>query len=171
MSKSLDNYIGISDSPREIFGKTLSIPDRLMYDFFVLATNMPNAELPAIKTAIETHPRDTKRRLAKDLVTLYHDAAAATAAEEEFDRIFVKKDVPDVIEEMPFGTTGSSVNILQLLTETNLVPSKGEARRLIEQGGVTVNNEKVTDAKSDILLSQPMIIKVGKRKFLKVIPG
>ncbi|MCK9410282.1 MAG: tyrosine--tRNA ligase [Bacteriovoracaceae bacterium] len=171
MSKSLDNYIGISDSPREIFGKTLSIPDRLMFDFFVLATNTPNSELPAVKTAIELHPRDTKRRLAKELVTLYHNTEAATAAEEEFDRIFLKKDVPDEIEEMPYGTTGAAVNILQLLTEIQLVPSKGEARRLIEQGGVTVNNEKISDTKSDIQLSGPMIIKVGKRKFLKIIPS
>lgn len=171
MSKSLDNYIGISDSPREIFGKTLSIPDRLMYDFFVLATNIPNTELGAIKTAIAEEPRNTKRRLAKEIVALYHDAAAATAAEEEFDRIFVKKDMPDEIEEMTYGTTGTAVNILQLLADTKLVPSKGEARRLIEQGGVTVNNEKVTDAKMDITLSGPTIVKVGKRKFLKVLPA
>lgn len=171
MSKSLDNYIGISDSPREIFGKTLSIPDRLMYDFFVLATNTPNAELPAIKAAIESHPRNTKRRLAKELVSLYHSNEAAIAAEEEFDRIFVKKDMPDEIEEMQYGTIGSSVNILQLLSDTKIVPSKGEARRLIEQGGVTVNNEKITDAKSDIVLSGPTIMKVGKRKFLKVLPS
>ncbi len=171
MSKSLDNYIGISDSPREIFGKTLSIPDRLMYDFFVLATNIPNTQLPQVKKDIENDPRNTKRRLAKEIVALYHTAEAAQAAEEEFDRIFVKKDLPDVIEEMTFGTSGSSVNVLQLLTDTKLIASKGEARRLIEQGGVTINNEKVSDPKADILLSEPKIIKVGKRKFLKVIPG
>ncbi len=171
MSKSLDNYIGISDSPREIFGKTLSIPDRLMYDFFVLATNIPNSELGQIKKDIENEPRNTKRRLAKEIVALYHDAEAAQAAEDEFDRIFVKKDLPDVIEEMNYGALGSAVNVLQLLTDTKLIPSKGEARRLIEQGGVTINNEKVSDTKADILLSEPKIIKVGKRKFLKVIPA
>jgi tyrosyl-tRNA synthetase len=170
MSKSLDNYIGISDSPREIFGKTLSIPDRLMYDFFVLATNIPNTALGQIKQDIESDPRNTKRRLAKEIVALYHSAEAAQAAEEEFDRIFVKKDLPDVIEEMNYGTTGTAVNILQLMTDTKLVPSKGEARRLIEQGGVTINNEKVSDPKSDILMNEPKIIKVGKRKFLKVVP-
>lgn len=171
MSKSLDNYIGISDSPREIFGKTLSIPDRLMYDFFVLATNIPNTQLPQVKKDIENDPRNTKRRLAKEIVALYHTAEAAQAAEEEFDRIFVKKDLPDEIEEMSYGKSGSSVNVLQLLTDTKLIASKGEARRLIEQGGITINNEKVTDSKADILLSEPKIIKVGKRKFLKVIPG
>ncbi|MFA5832275.1 MAG: tyrosine--tRNA ligase [Bacteroidota bacterium] len=171
MSKSLDNYIGISDSPREIFGKTLSIPDRLMYDFFVLATNIPNSQLAEIKSAIENDPRNTKRRLAKEIVTLYHDKEAAQAAEDEFDRIFVKKDLPDIIEEMNFGSKGDSVNILQLLTDTKLVPSKGEARRLIEQGGVTINNEKITDSKIDVQLTEPKIIKVGKRKFLKIIPS
>ena len=171
MSKSLDNYIGISDSPREIFGKTLSIPDRLMYDFFVLATNVPNTELEDIKSLIGSDPRNTKRRLAKEIVALYHDKAAAQAAEEEFDRIFVTKDLPDVIEELKYGTAGSAVNVLQLLTETKLVPSKGEARRLIEQGGVTINSEKISDAKSDIALSGPLVIKIGKRKFLKVIPS
>ncbi len=170
MSKSLDNYIGISDSPREIFGKTLSIPDRLMYDFFVLATNIPNTELNGIRSGIESNPRDMKRRLAKEIVTLYHTAEAAQAAEDEFDRIFVKKDLPDQIEEMNYGTRGSSVNILQLLADTKLAPSKGEARRLIEQGGVTVNNEKLSDPKIDIVLSEPKIIKVGKRKFLRVVP-
>ena len=170
MSKSLDNYIGISESPRQIFGKTLSIPDRLMYDFFVLATNLPNSELPAVKESIASDPRNTKRRLAKELVALYHDAAAAQAAEEEFDRIFVKKDLPDEIEEKKYGTIGGAVNILQLLAETGLVPSKGEARRLIEQGGVTVDGVKISDAKADVLLDGAKVLKVGKRKFLKVIP-
>lgn len=171
MSKSLDNYIGISDSPREIFGKTLSIPDRLMYDFFVLATNIPNTELQEIRTAIENSPRNTKRRLAKEIVTLYHSKEAAQAAEEEFDRIFVKKDLPDEIEEMNYGVKGSPVNILQLLADTKLAPSKGEARRLIEQGGITINNEKIIDPKMEIVLAEPSIIKVGKRKFLKIIPA
>lgn len=171
MSKSLDNYIGISDSPREIFGKTLSIPDRLMYDFFVLATNIPNSELKEISTAIETNPRNTKRRLAKEIVTLYHTKEDAQAAEEEFDRIFVKKDVPDIIEELQYGKIGASINILQLLADTKLAPSKGEARRLIEQGGVTINNEKISDSKIDVTLDGQKIIKVGKRKFLKIIPS
>ncbi len=171
MSKSLDNYIGISESPKEMFGKTLSIPDTLMYDFYLLATNVLNAELAEIKNEIASKPRNTKRRLAREIVALYHSKEAAQAAEEEFDRIFVKKDLPDEIEEMKYGSTGNAVNILQLLVDTNLVPSKGEARRLIEQGGVTINNEKITDAKADIQLNEPKIIKVGKRRFLKVVPS
>lgn len=170
MSKSLDNYIGISESPKEMFGKTLSIQDTLMYDFYLLATNIPNAELQEIKNEIVKNPRNAKRRLAREIVSLYHSKEAAQAAEEEFDRIFVKKDLPDEIEEIRYGTKGSSVNILQLLTETKLIESKGVARRLIEQGGVTINNEKISDTRSDIQMNEPKIVKVGKRKFLKIIP-
>ncbi|MBI2430007.1 MAG: tyrosine--tRNA ligase [Ignavibacteriales bacterium] len=171
MSKSLDNYIGISEPAREIYGKTLSIPDKLMYDFFVLATNTPNSELGEIKATIQSNPREAKRRLARELVTLYHNKESAHSAEEEFDRIFVKKDMPDEVEEMKYGAKGSTVNILQLLAETKLAPSKSEARRLVEQGGVTVNNEKIADAKTNLTLDGEMIIKVGKRKFLKIIPS
>jgi tyrosyl-tRNA synthetase len=171
MSKSLDNYIGISESPREIYGKTLSIPDRLMYDFFVLATNISHAELKEMKSLIQAHPRDAKRRLAREIVTLYHSKEAAIAAEEEFDRIFVKKDLPDEIEEMTYGSQGMSINILQLLAETHLAASKSEARRLVEHGGVSVNNEKISDAKFNLTLDGEKIVKVGKRKFLKIIPS
>lgn len=174
MSKSLDNYIGISDSPKDMFGKTLSIPDRLIHQYFVLATNVPNAEVEEIKKQLSdpsSNPRDTKRRLAREIVTLYHSADSAMAAQDEFDRIFVKKDLPDEIEEITYGTTGSKVNILQLLAETKLAPSKSEARRLVDQGGVTINGEKISDSKSDVLLDEHKIIKVGKRKFLKIIPS
>ncbi|MEW5799872.1 MAG: tyrosine--tRNA ligase [Bacteroidota bacterium] len=171
MSKSLDNYIGINEPAREIYGKTLSIPDKLMYDYFILATNTPNSHLAEVKTLIGNNPREAKRRLARELVSLYHSKEAALSAEEEFDRIFVKKDIPDDIEEMTYGTKGTTVNILQLLAETKLVPSKSEARRLVEQGGVSINNEKISDAKATLTLSQETVIKVGKRKFLKIIPS
>lgn len=179
MSKSLDNYIGINESPKEMYGKTLSIPDTLMYDYFVLATNVGDAELVEIKKQLvdssinsprRINPRDLKRRLAREIVTLYHSTEAAQAAQEEFDRIFVKKDLPDEIEEMKYGAKGSSVNILQLIADTKLASSKNEARRLVEQGGVTINNEKITNAKADVVLNGEKIIKIGKRKFLKVVP-
>ena len=170
MSKSLDNYIGISDSPKEIYGKTLSIPDRLMYDFFVLATDIPLNTLSEMKEQIEKNPRDAKRRLARELVTMYHSPKAAASAEEEFDRIFVKKDLPDMIDELRYGTKNSAVNIVQMLVDTKLAASKGEARRLLEQGGVTMNGERIIDAKTEIVFDGEKIIKVGKRKFLKIIP-
>ncbi|MDD8016955.1 MAG: tyrosine--tRNA ligase [Bacteroidota bacterium] len=173
MSKSLDNYIGVNDSPKEMFGKTLSIPDKLIYDYFLLATNVPASELSKIQKQLadgSINPRDLKRQLAREIVALYHSPESATAAQEEFDRIFIKKDTPDVIEEITYGKIGSSVNILQLITETKLAPSKSEARRLVEQGGVSVNNEKISDAKMAITLNKAVIVKVGKRKFLKIIP-
>ena len=172
MSKSLDNYIGISDEPQQIYGKTLSIPDTLIYDYMLLATMMPATELAEVRQQFDkgtANPRDLKRRLARELVALYHSPAAATAAEEEFDRIFVKKDLPDEIPEM--RCAGSSAGILQVLTDTGMASSKGEARRLIEQGGVSVDGQRVADPAATIDFSKGVIVKVGKRKFMRVLPG
>ena len=172
MSKSLDNYIGISDEPQQIYGKTLSIPDTLIYDYMLLATMMPATELAEVRQQFDkgtANPRDLKRRLARELVTLYHSPAAATAAEEEFDRIFVKKDLPDEIPEM--RCAGTSAGILQVLTDTGMASSKGEARRLIEQGGVSVDGQRVADPAATIDFSKGVIVKVGKRKFMRVLPG
>lgn len=174
MSKSLDNYIGVSESPKEMFGKTLSIPDTLIYEYFLLATNIPSTELRSIKSELANpsiNPRDIKRRLAREIVALYHSQEAGISAEEEFDKIFIKKDVPDDIEEVHYGTEGSSVNILQLLAETKLCASKNEARRMVEQGAVSINGTKIDDYKAEILLDNEKIVKVGKRKFLKILPA
>ncbi|MEK7250276.1 MAG: tyrosine--tRNA ligase [Bacteroidota bacterium] len=171
MSKSLDNYIGINESPREIFGKTLSIPDKLIYDYFVLATNVSLIDLKLIKQTLDdpnTNPRDLKRRLAREFVALYHNEEAAQAAQDEFDRIFVKKDLPDEIPELAISVSNDSIGIVELLTETKLVASKSEARRMIDQGGVSVDGNKIDDDKAVIELHRDVIIKVGKRKFLKV---
>ena len=172
MSKSLDNYIGISDEPQQIYGKTLSIPDTLIYDYMLLATTMPAGELAEVRQQFDkgtANPRDLKRRLARELVALYHSPAAATAAEEEFDRIFVKKDLPDEIPEM--RCAGTSAAVLQVLTDTGMASSKGEARRLIEQGGVSVDGQRVADPAAVIDFSKGVIVKVGKRKFMRVLPG
>lgn len=174
MSKSLDNYIGISDEPQQIYGKTLSIPDKLIYDYMLLATTMPAAELAEIRMQFDkgtANPRDLKRRLARELVALYHSPEAATAAEEEFDRIFVKKDLPDEVPEMRLAAQGGSAPIVQLLTDTGLAASKGEARRLIEQGGVSVDGQRIADPSAIIVINQGVIVKVGKRKFMRVLSG
>ena len=171
MSKSLDNYIGINESPREIFGKTLSIPDHLIYDYFLLATNIPPDELQTVRAALEnpqTNPRDLKRRLARELVSLYHNSDAAQAAQDEFDKVFVKKDIPDEMPEVTLHLEDGKVGIINLLTETKLAASKSEARRLIEQGGVTVDGKRISDEKAVIELGAGVIVKVGKRKFLRV---
>lgn len=171
MSKSLDNYIGINESPKEIFGKTLSIPDSIIYDYFVLTTDVPPSGLREIRKALDnpqTNPRDLKRRLARELVALYHSPEAATAAQEEFDRIFVKKDLPDDIPEAFVSTENGSIGIVKLLTETKLAASNNEARRIIDQGGVSINGAKITDEKAIVEVHGGVIVKVGKRKFLKV---
>ncbi len=171
MSKSLDNYIGISESAKEIYGKTLSIPDRLIYEYFLLTTNLDAADLAAVKTSLDdpsTNPRDLKRRLARELVALYHDEAAARGAEEEFDRIFVKKDLPDEVPAFTLTHASDTIDILTLLTETRLAESRGEARRLIEGGGVSVDGARIEHDKAIVNLAGNIIVKVGKRRFLKV---
>lgn len=172
MSKSLDNYIGISEPPKEIYGKTLRIPDTLIYSYFELATDVSNRELAEIKKQLadpHVNPRDVKRRLARALVTLYHTADAAQKAEEEFDRIFVEKSVPDAIEEYTLSAQNGGASIVTLLTTTQLASSKSDARRLIEQGGVSIDGEKITDFNSSLPNKPQFILKVGKRKFLKII--
>ncbi len=171
MSKSLENYIGISETPRQIFGKTLSIPDTLIYEYFLLLTNLPTDELKAVRRELDdssTNPRDVKRRLARELVALYHTGEAAKAAEAEFDRIFVKKDVPDDMPEVEVRVANGSIGIIDLLTETGMASSKSEARRMIEQGGVSIDRERVSDQNAIISLEDSIIVKVGKRKFVKV---
>lgn len=171
MSKSTDNYIGINESPKQIYGKTLSIPDTLIYDYFLLATGASAKELKEIKQQLEdstTNPRDLKRRLARELVTLYHSAQAAVAAEEEFDRIYVQKLLPDEVPEVSISFEGGTIGIIPLLMETRMVPSKSEARRMVEQGGVSIDGEKIADMNTSISLENGIVLKVGKRKFLRV---
>ncbi len=171
MSKSLDNYIGISESPQQIYGKTLSIPDTLIYDYFVLATNLPAADLASIKAEMENpsnNPRNTKRRLARELVALYHSREAARLAEEEFDRIFVKKDLPDDVPDRAVSAEGGTIGIIKLLTEAGLVSSNNEARRMVDQGAVSVDGTKIVDPNALVNLERSAIVKVGKRRFARV---
>lgn len=171
MSKSYNNYIGISESPKEIFGKTLSIPDSLVYNYFELATDLSNTELLEIKNKLDdpnTNPRDIKRKLARTLVTMYHSAEAAKNAEEEFDRIFVNKGTPDDVPLFKLGDM-KEINILDLIILVNFAPSKGEAKRLVTQGGVTLDGERIIDFQKSISLKERQILKVGKRKFIELI--
>jgi len=170
MSKSLDNAIGISDLPKDIFGKTMSIPDTLIYKYFVLATMVSGDELTNIKRTLEdenNNPRDVKRRLGMELVKLYYDEETALRTIEEFDTIFIKKEIPDDIPEIEIGR--SSMKLVDLLTDTGLADTKSNARRLIEQGAVNVDGQKLTDINQVMEIQHGMIFKVGKRKFLKIL--
>ena len=172
MSKSYDNYIGIDDTPQDMYGKTLSIPDNLIYTYFELVTDATIEELAEIKKQLQdssVNPRDLKRKLARKIVEMYHSAEAAQNAEIEFDKIFVKKGIPDEIPEQEFSFSEKDLTIIDLIMEVGFAPSRGEARRLVQQGGVSIDGEKVKDFKTVLKPEKNFILKVGKRKFMKVI--
>ena len=169
MSKSYDNYIGISDQPKDIYGKTLSIPDKLIYTYFELATSISSVELSKIKKQLDdqnVNPRDIKRKLARALVSMYYGESEAQFAEEEFDKIFINKGIPDKINE--FSISEKKIGILDLITKVDFAASRGEAKRLVMQGGVTIDGEKIVDINSEIVVKDGLILKVGKRKFVKL---
>ncbi len=170
MSKSLNNYIGIEEQPGEMFGKVMSISDELMWRYYELLTDLSPTEIAGLRSQVEDgeNPRNLKVRLAKLIITDFHSAADAEAAEEDFNRRFVQKEVPDDIElkQMPVGT----YRLAELLAETGLAASKGEAKRLIEQGGVKIDGEKASNSAAEISVSDnEILMQVGKRKFLRLI--
>ncbi|MEY5131918.1 MAG: Tyrosyl-tRNA synthetase [Bacteroidota bacterium] len=174
MSKSLGNYIAITDTPREMFGKVMSIPDTMITRYLQYAANASEAEVKAMSEGLANdaiHPRTAKVETAMRTVALYHGEEAGKAAFEEFERIFVKKDVPDEIEERIITELGTNPFVVDVLALTGMVASKGEARRLIQGGGASIDGEKVQDINDTIDLSSPRILKAGKRKFLKVWVG
>lgn len=171
MSKSLDNYIGISEPPSEIYGKTMSIPDNLIYTYFELVTDVSKIELELIKKQLNdpsVNPRDLKRKLARTIVEQYYSKEAALEAEENFDKIFVRKEIPDEVMEVEIDKASSS-NIISLLRSIGAAPSNSEARRLVDQGGVSINGEKITNVNATLQIPNESILKVGKRKFYKLI--
>ena len=165
MSKSLGNYVGISESPKDMFGKLMTISDELMFRYYTLLSDMSLKDIEKMKQDIETgdfHPMTAKKNLAKEIVSRYHGTKAGVEAEEEFVRVFSNKNVPTDIQE--YKIQGCFLDIILAL---NFASSKSEARRLAEQGGIHFENEKVYD-----LTTAPEhegILKVGKRKFAKLI--
>ena len=167
MSKSLGNYIGIDEEPNEMFGKIMSISDDLMWKYYELLTDKTLDEINAMKASAE-NPRDLKVDLAKLIISDFHSEDAAKAAEEDFVARFVKKEVPDEIRELKLEAR--VWNVAELLVETKLASSKKEAKRLIEQGGVKINGEKVSNISDEIEPKEELILQVGKRNFLKIMP-
>jgi tyrosyl-tRNA synthetase len=172
MSKSLNNYIGIDEPPDQMFGKVMSITDDLMWRYYELLTDAGVDEINTLKFKCESeseNPRDLKVALAKSIISDFHSQQAADKAEDEFNRRFVKKEVPDEIEEK---TLPSQVyRLADLVVASGLAASKGEARRLIEQGGVKIDSEKATAANVEIELSSgsTILLQVGKLKFAKLV--
>lgn len=169
MGKSLDNYIGVIETPKDMYGKTMSVPDDLILKYFELTTDLSLEEIAKIKQAMSEgeNPRNLKMRLAREIVALYHSRTAADQAEAEFIEIFANKGIPENIPVQKFHT--KKINIVELLAEGKMVASKGEARRLIEGGGIRVDGNKVASHEEEIDLSSEKLVQVGKRKFLKVI--
>lgn len=175
MSKSLGNYIGVSEAPNEIYGKSMSIADELMVKYFELATSLSLEEIEGIKEGLEKgtiHPRDVKMRLAHTFVEMYHGKEAAAEAENHFITVFQQRALPTDIPEKSIGTDileNGNIWIVKLLAELSLVPSNGEARRMIQQGAVKINEVKVESVDAQIFVESGMIVQVGKRKFAKIV--
>ncbi len=165
MSKSLGNYIGIYDSPKDMYGKAMSIPDSLISKYMELLTDIPIDDIKNYVKAMENeeNPRNIKGILAKEIVKIYHGDAEALNAEEEFKRIFSSKGLPDEIEEV---TVNKDDNILNVLSICMSSESKSNLKRLVSQGSVTLDNEKINDINA--LISKEGILKVGKRNFFKI---
>ena len=175
MSKSLGNYIGINEPAKDIYGKAMSIPDKLMVRYFELVTDLPNKEVKAIRrglTSAKLHPRDVKMRLAHVLVRMYHGQAAADKAQDEFVAIFRRGEMPDDI--LPMGvakgdlTPGGTMWVARLLVVLGLASSTSEGRRLVVQGGVRIDENRVTDAAAEVPVTDGMVVRVGKRRVARV---
>ena len=168
MSKSYDNYIGLTDSPSDMYGRTLSIPDTLIGKYFEYATTISVESLDDIKkdlSAGKSNPRDLKRQLAREIVQIYHDRDAAQKAESDFDALFIKKDIPDDIPEYALSSTETLVSIM---VGNELVSSNGDAKRMIKQGAVKLDDEKISDMFFEVSPDSEKVLKVGKRKFLRI---
>ncbi len=169
MSTSWGNVVNITDSPEDQYGKIMSMKDDLLLNYFELATRIPLSEVKEIEKKLEskkTNPRDIKARLAREIVSLYHGEKEAVRAEKEFNKVFKKGNLPSDIKEV--SVNAKKMNILELLTETKVTSSKSEAKRLIEQGGVKIDEKVQEDWKKEVDIKKGMIIQAGKRKFVKV---
>jgi tyrosyl-tRNA synthetase len=171
MSKSYGNYIGLTDSPSEMFGKIMSINDTMISKYFKLALFYDSEEIENIETQLSnesTNPRDIKRQLARELIARYHSEKDALIAQEEFDQIFINKSTPEDIEHYQIG---KNTLLIDILLEKKLIESKGEGKRLITQNAIKIDNEPCKDPLFDLksIKEKEVVVKVGKRRFLKII--
>jgi len=172
MSKSLGNYIGVTESPKDMFGKTMSLADSMMREWYTLLTLIPPDEVNVLLDGSRTHPRDAKVRLAKDVVTQYYDAATADREEQLWQKVMVegglRDDIP--IKSLAAGECDADGTIWlpKLLKQLSLCPSTSEGRRLVAGGGVSIDKEKVTDPKASVTPADGMIVQVGKRRVIRL---
>lgn len=169
MSKSFKNYIGITESPKNIFGKLMSIPDDLIIKYFELTTDTFPHKVDEYRRALaqkSVNPRDVKFELAKTVVRMYYSAKHAQKAAAGFDKVFSKKQLPKDIKEVT--VVKKTIPIIDLLVETKLLPSRGEAKRKIKEGAIDIDGKRIKDIKHSVNLKKPVIVRVGKHRFLKV---
>jgi tyrosyl-tRNA synthetase len=171
MSKTYQNTVNITDPPNEMYGKLMSLRDELIIDYFKLCTDLPTKEILEMEKELKRrkiNPKEAKKKLAREIVKIYHGEKAAESAEEEFERVFEEKKLPKKISKIAIAE--KRINILDLLVKTKMVPSKSEAKRLILQKAVEINGVLKEDWREVLEIKKEMVIKVGKRKFLKIIP-
>lgn len=171
MSKSLGNYIGITESAIDIYGKTLSVSDELMFRYFDLLSDLTVPEIGKLREGLQSgilHPKAVKQQLARELAGRFHSFEAAQQAEAHFEKVFSKHELPDEIAEVELKVEGAMIWLPKLLVETGMVNSTGEGRRMIQQNAVTVNGEKVANVEEQLNASGEVLIRVGKRRFCRV---
>ncbi len=173
MSKSLGNYIGISEPAQEIFGKVMSISDALMWKYYLLCTDLTPAQIEEKRQAVESgalHPMDAKRELAKSIIRDFHDREAAEAAEAEFRRVFSERQVPVDVEEITLPASAEPQSLSKVIAAAKLTESNKDAQRLIAQGGVLVDDVKAGSIKQalDATRGKSYVVKVGKRRFARI---
>lgn len=171
MSKSLGNYIGITESANEIYGKVLSVSDELMFRYYELLSDLTADEIEQLKQNIqsgELHPKEVKKQLAREITARFHSPEAALAAEENFEKVFKKGGLPDDIPEISL-TSDEEIWVPQLMLDAKLVKSTSEGRRMIKQNAVSIDGEKVADMNATVQPQGEILLKVGKRRFSKVI--
>jgi len=173
MSKSLGNYVGISETPAEMFGKLMSLGDELMPMYYELCTDVLMDEVAVLTDTGRTHPREAKKRLAREIIALYHSADAAQAADDEFERVHKEHQVPDDIPgfSVPADLCDAEghARVTALLVAAGIAPSSSDAKRLILQGGVSIEGAKITDAATSILVQTGQVVKVGRSRFVRLM--
>lgn len=170
MSKTLSNYVGVDESAKEMFGKLMSLPDNLMTAYFELLTDLPSEETSDLVSE-NTHPRQAKERLAVEIVTMYHGSEAADGQAEEFRRVFSDKELPSDMPDLEVNEgelEEGQIRVLKLMSLAGFISTNSEGRRLMQQGGVTIDGEQVQDPHAEIVPRDGSILKVGKRKFARL---
>jgi tyrosyl-tRNA synthetase len=169
MSKSFGNYIGITETPKQMFGKAMSIPDKLITKYFELVTDAFPHKIDEYKLALHEgtiNPRDVKFDLAKTIVRMYHSPQVAQKAADDFEKVFTKKEFPKDIKQIKLKQ--KEMNIVDLLVKTGLMGSRGEAKRKVREGAIDVDGKRIKDIKQVVKLTKPVVIRAGKHKFLKI---